>query len=519
MMPTKRTIPLLCLAASLAGCPAATTSKGLEVIRPRDVSRASSKPEIEAIVDLGNPRLPRRGAVRGTTSDGTIVIGELLLVRGSGLGKQPRVSIGGRPAAVLGHTNGGGVLVRVPWGLDAGQVEVEVVHRLGRHASPVQVTRRGLVVTRGGVRVVDVTAKEEVVPGARLPIRGARHVVYSLDGSAAYVASDHGGKVVVSVIDMTADPPRVVTTDGAPGSRVLALEAAAQSIMGVLVTDTHIVYYDCRQVLQPAYYTPHPLPSELAKKGILGATVGGQGKRAALLLDDLNELAVLDMTEPTELRPHRLVEVLPEARLQVAAAVRSAPDGASMWVAASDTARSIAGGYQEASVTLLQFASAEGGERRLGVHETWELGDRLAITGAGVARGEPIPPGTAIRDQPSTSAVYLTTVPSELLKDGFVAFTGDGEWTGRVLRTSLGEQEPKTVAQGRWLLSSVDVVGKTQIYLALGARVGAKGKLERIIVHGRAWRGGAPRVVTLGPVDRAALGRSPLWLGEIRVQP
>ena len=72
---------------------------------------------------------------------------------------------------------------------------------------------------------------------------------------------------------------------------------------------------------------------------------------------------------------------------------------------------------------------------------------------------------------------------------------------------------------GDWLLSSQDVVGKTQIMVAAGAAKKG-GKLKRVLVGVAAWVKDAKVSVTwLDDLDQKVLEKAPYWFGEVRAQP
>src|SRR5258708_5929001 len=66
-------------------------------------------PSIGSIRDLGGAVPPESGSFVGEP-DGVASPGEHLLIEGSGFGKQPTVTIGGRAAEVVARTSGGGIL-------------------------------------------------------------------------------------------------------------------------------------------------------------------------------------------------------------------------------------------------------------------------------------------------------------------------------------------------------------------------------------------------------------------------
>jgi hypothetical protein len=510
--------PCLLFVPALAACPPSTGVP--EVVDVRHVSAAGGAPDIERVVDLGTGTVPRRGSLGKAAElpDGRAVIGELLLIQGSSFGKQPSVAIGGRATAVLGHVKGGGVIARVPWGIDPGDVEVAVENGEGRSTIKFPIRRVGVVLTAEGLRPFELGIDGSASAGGDVvPLMGGRRIAFSHDGSVAYVGATRSGKVTLSVVDLTGPAPKVATEETIPGSRLVDVETAAQSWLGAVVTDTHVVYFDNRPMLNPAFYAPHKLPGEIVNKNILAAAVGGQEERQriAFLLADLNQVAVIDASEPSALPEAKVGDVLPEARLSLVSDLRLSADGGTLWVVSSDTERSISGGYQPTTLTLLQVAA----DGRATVHQSWDMGEKLSAQMLALARGEPIPPGTAIRAEPSASEVYVPAVPSDLVKEGFDGYAKQPDKLGgRLLRSSLPKKGAETVASGPWLLTSVAVVGKTEVLAALGCQ-SKGGKLTRVLLHGRAWRGGAPRILELGPAPADLLTRRPFWLGEIAVQP
>lgn len=485
-----------------------------EVVDVRDVGGGRG-PRIDRVVDLGNPTIPRPGIALTASQppDGSAAIGELVLVQGSGFGKQPTVAIGGRAAAVLAHTAGGGVVVRVPWGIDPGQVELEVTNEGGRTSQAIAIRRVGLVATGQGLTTFELGADGSATLGASLALPGAERIAFSADGSAAYVAAAGGGTVRVHVLDPSPREPRVVGELSAPGARVVDLVVAEQAPVGLLVTDTHLAIIDARDAIRPALYAPVELPAELAKKLPLAAALAGQGQSAALLLADLNQVAVFDLARPATPGPATQVDVLPGARLQTVQDLCFSTDGGSLFVASGDTVRSIAGGFQPLRLSLIRVGEPDTERRRaLTVHQTWEIGEKRAPLELSLARGEPIPPGTAIRPEPSTSAVYLATIGSGLLgsASGFAREAA----AGGVVRSSLGKAADRLLFGSR-LVTSLDVVGKTQVLVALAAEGDAP---RRVLVSKRAWEGGEGKVVPL-PAAPIRLDAKPPWLGQVRAQP
>ena len=510
-----RVLPMA-LAILAGGC---SSGKIPHIMDVRDISRAGGTPVIESIADLGNIVIPDRGPITlAGPGQGSAVIGELLLVRGSNFGKQPRLTIGGRGTTVLAHVEGGGVVVRVPWGIDPGAVDVEVEHGRGQHSQKFTIRRVGLLATGDGLQVFDVDATGAVKLGKKLPMAGAARITYSFDGAAAYVA---GGtkKLWLRTVDMTGATPRVTSEDTFPGTRVVDLVSAKQAPLGAVISDTHITVYDTSKSYDAALYSPHKITWRLVKKGVLAVAMGGRGKTLALLLSDLNEVAVFDISDPTVLGQLAMAKLLPEQRLPVVQDLSYSPDGYSLWVVSGDTSRSVTGARVPARVTQLEVrpVTKKQPNIKLSVHKGWEMGQGFGPMELAVARGEPIPPGTAIRPEPSKSVVYVSTIPSDMVSEKAGRFF-TSKTRGRVVRTSI-EKDPQDVLLGQWLLSSQDVVGKTQVLVSAGC--GKKeGKLRRVLVGVAAWTKDAQSKVTwLDELDHKKLEKAPYWFGEVRVQP
>ena len=481
-----------------------------DVVDVRDVATSHGQPEISSIIDLGAPTLPRQGRLLAPHRDGSAVIGELLLLEGSGFSKQPTVSVGGRAAAVLARVEGGGVVVRVPWGIDPGEVEVEVTTAGGRHSRGFPIRRVGLVTTGSDVWPLRIAADGSVEPGQPVPLPGAERLAISSEGVAAYVAGVSQGPRL-QALDLTPAQPTRVHEHALQGSKVLALCTAEQAPLGLVVTDTHLHLFDTSDPLRPGFWSPVPLEPRLRAGRILAAALGGQGRLLALLLAESNQVAVVDLRDPARPGAPVFRDAI-ASPLSLVQDLHFSADEGSLWVVSGDGPRSLGSGAQPLRITLVQVQQrAAGWAPELSLAKSWELGGRGAPRQLAVARGEPIPPGTVIRAEPSASAVYLTVVGSDWLKPVAAPLSP----TGAVLRTAPGRTTERLL-EGPELLTSLDVVGRTQILLALGARAGEGGSLQRILVSRQAWEKGAPRVVSLDVVSSPG---TPPWLGEVRAQP
>ncbi len=184
--------PVAVLIASLGGAcagPAYTI-----VDDPFDIAETTGAPDVSAIVDAGGGDVTLAGPLAMEASDGVAVIGETLWIRGSSFGRQPTVQVGGRPAAVLGRTRDGGLVVRVPAGTPTGSQPVVVSNEIGSSERPLNVRRYAAVLAAGSGQIgwAEVGADGPIAAGAT-PVPGARRMALSSDGRAAYVAEARGG--------------------------------------------------------------------------------------------------------------------------------------------------------------------------------------------------------------------------------------------------------------------------------------------------------------------------------------
>ena len=144
------------------------------------------------------------------TPDGVAVIGETLWIRGRSFGRQPAVTVGGRPAAVLARTRDGGIVVRVPPATPSGSQPVVVSNEVGRGERPIAVRRYAAVLAPGAGEIgwAELGADGPIAAGATA-VRGARWLALSSDGRAAYLAE--ASRSIVHVVEMPAPGgPKIV---------------------------------------------------------------------------------------------------------------------------------------------------------------------------------------------------------------------------------------------------------------------------------------------------------------------
>lgn len=477
---------LLSFSLLLMACPAGKP----RLTSVREVARAGGKPVIKQVIDLGALSLPRSGELATNGSDGTLVIGELLLVNGDDFGKQPALVLGGQPCEVLAHITGGGVVVRVPRNVPAGEVTLEVSTRRGRTTKQLQVTRRGVVIVGDQLQRFSLGNDGALALGDKLTLPHVKELLLSPDGAVAYALAE--GKLALHVVEMVGEL-RVTRSDDLPGKRIQTAAASPAGRLAV-VTDSHLVVVNTRRPRAAAVYQPIALPRALLDKTMTHAALSMDGRTLALLLAESNQLVLFDLGNPSALPKPDVRDLLPSAKLPRLRAMRFALDGRSLWIVTGDTSASIDAGHQAAEVLTLNVAEG----LVVGEPTRATLREAFVPVAAAVGAGEPTPPGTAIRKAIARSSLYLASGSAAVMSKK--AAVGKG----LVFRVRSGMPFDALVP-GDWSPIAVAVAGQPQVLVALAAR--AKDRMP-ILLTIPAWaRDAKPRIAPLGAValDQARL--------------
>jgi hypothetical protein len=398
-------LALLPLAVGCGG-PGARDLVGLE-----HVPGGSASPKIDRVVDLGDqPPLPARGPLPAADSDGRFSIGELVLIEGSGLGKLPTLKIGGVPAKVEARTGAGGIVARIPTGIDAGLTEVEVSHPGGRDATTLEVERHGVLVDRAGgqVHVIGLGRASEAQIRATFPVAGVVDAAISFDGQVAYVVANPAGAASTSslhVIALTAaGGPRLLRQIHLPLPRVSALAAAQAAPVAAVAGSGKFLVLDLGVPRTPALGDVVPLVGDAR-----ALAVHPHGRRLVVLSPHDNMLTPIDLADRARPGVGRPVDLLPGEREPMAIDLEFAPGGDEVWALTGDQPASLAGGTQP---TRLIVVSWETGSAR--VHRTAELAAAGAPLGLAVGRREGLGSAAAIRSTRRRAPIVVAAVNPEL---------------------------------------------------------------------------------------------------------
>ncbi|HVR02516.1 MAG TPA: hypothetical protein VMT47_10310 [Polyangia bacterium] len=494
--------PWAVLAASLLGACAGPRE---QIVEDRyDIAESARTPNVSEIEDLGGGDVPLQGRLTLVASDGVAVIGETLWVHGTGFGRQPSVAVGGRPAAVLGRTRDGGILVRVPPLTPVGAQAVVVGNEVGKGEKSIAVRRYAAVlgVDAGQLAWVEMKPDGPVAAGVT-PVPGGRLLALSPDGRAAYVAET--GRSTVDVIDVAANgAPKLVTRLDLGKQPVLALAAAARAWTLAIVHAGDVELLDVSSPLHPVRGAPRPFPAEVRDGRILAADLSPDGKRLALASEDGNRVMLLDVGAHGRATVAATLSVPPDVRESVIAALAFSPAGDTLWIATGDTQRSRASGPQPTQVFAARVDEAS--PVTLALARALTLPEAGAPKRLSTGRTIPLPSGSAIRLPPERATVFLAGEAR--------AGAGGDAAKGAVYRVGAEDAatsmlvepgrfgHPDLSPEGRWLLAPL---------------VGADGSTRLFAARADA-RPGEPRSIPLlGPCTKPA-GRE-YALPFVRVQP
>lgn len=403
------------------------------------------------MVDLAGASIPLSGQLRlQGRDDGYAVIGEALWIRGTSFGRQPTVTVAGRPARVWSRTGDGGLLVRVPAGAAAGRALVSVKQEHGEAALEVNVRRYAGVLAGGQLTWLDLGGEAPLVAG-QVTVSGARFLRFSPDGRGAYLA----GTDAVLCYELAAPqlPARVAQVAIGPG-RILAVAAASSANRMVVVREADLLVFDLSAPLNPELRATHPLPPAARTGRVVRAELSPDGRLLALALGEGNRVALAD-TERLAAGDGALLGTVTldrETRAPVVADLAFAHDGRTLWALAGETAESKALGPQPTRVFALRVG--EGG-RKL------ELARTVTVEVAGepgrlsTGRVLPLASGAAVRLPPEKATVYLTAGVKGAPRAAVFSIGAQDAATELTATSGAGRSGGIDVTpEGRWLLAA-----------------------------------------------------------------
>ncbi len=408
-----------------------------------EISESTSIPEVTDVADVGGGDVPLSGTLPMQASDGVAVVGETLWIRGNAFGRQPTVTVGGRPAAVLGRTRDGGIVVRVPIATPTGSQPVVVSNEVGHGERPIAIRRYAAILSPGSGQLgwAEVAGDGPIAAGAT-PVERARFMALSADGRAAYLAPAARSTLDVVEIPATGAPKAIYRLDLGPAP-VRALAAAARAPVLAVVRESDVVVVDTSSPLRPARSTPRALPKELRNAGVAAADVSPDGKLLALAMETANQILLFDLTPYGRAPLVGTIPILPDVRAGVLVDCAFSPAGDTLWVLSGDTPRSRPTGPQPTELRAVRMnrnSGADGGGS-FDVARVVKVGNASTPGRIAVGRALPLASGAAIRLPPERSTLFFTAMgreTNEPAPDGLVTMDGAAPPAAGVPATPAG---------------------------------------------------------------------------------
>lgn len=351
ILPTRSTgswmtlgLSLLCAATLTATC---TPPDPWKFANKMDLTSPSGEPKIERVQDLGSVPLILNKPLNKGASDGVAVVGELLVIRGKNLGKQPQVNFGARAMAILARTEDGGIVVRAPEATTPGKLSITVSHGKGASSYPMELRRYGLAIVPGrpGVQILTVGAGGVTVHPKPLIATAPGFVELDRYGTVAYVTT--GGKAPrLLVVDLAAAGGPAELTQRKLGEwKVLGLSVASKAKVAAVVHEKAIVMFDLEDPRDPMRHNPARFAPGVLKAGVVDIQLSPDGKTLAVLVKKKNSLVLFDVSDPNKVRNTAFISLLPEAKEPLVRSMHftyaeGATDNQVLWVATGDTPRS-----------------------------------------------------------------------------------------------------------------------------------------------------------------------------------
>lgn len=535
-----RGLPLLGAAALMATC---TPPNPWKFANKMDLSSPKGEPKITKVEDLGTVPLILNKPLKRGASDGVAVVGELLVIRGQNLGKQPQVNFGAKAMGILARTEDGGIVVRTPTGTTPGKLNITVSHGKGAASYPMELRRYGLAIVPGlpGVQVLQVNAGDLKVLPKPLLATAPGFAELDRNGTVAYVTT--GGRAPrLLVIDLAAaGGPAEVTQRKLGQWKVLGLSVATRAKVAAVVHEKAILLFDLEDPRDPMRYNPARFPPGVLKAGVLDVKLSPDGRTLAVLVAQKNSLVLFDVSDPNQVRNTAFISLLPEAKEPLVRSMHfTYEDGAGsnqvLWVATGDTPRSQLVGKHPPR--LLKYAVTSAADKTVlpSLKKLASLdlpGRRTPATVRTTYAVAQATSATVIRREPSTMTIFASMLHPDLFLLGKHRLTTPtGLQQGAELLRRLGKfgtilrlnhrGEGKPFHQAAALYTSLQITGDGKLLLGVGCKPEVSvdppkvelpcGLLVKPIDRGE------PKVHTVGKMPLGSFA-PPFKLGVVRVQP
>ncbi len=335
---------LLCVLLPMVGCKPPDKWK---IVSKMNLETPRGEPQITSIRDLGSVPLIMNKPLKKGKSDGVAVVGELMVIRGKNLGRQPTVAFGTKPMGVLARTEDGGIVVRAPAASTPGRLRVTVTHDKGSAGKLMTLKRYGLAVVPGlpGIQVLDIGTDDVKPVGKPLLATAPGFIGLHRHGSVAYATTTAANPRLLVIDLAAAGGPKIVNQRKLGMWKVLGLSVASEAKVAAVVHEKAILLFDLDDPKDPLRFNPARFPPGVFKAGVVDVKLSPDGKTLAVLVAKGNALVLFDVSDPNQVRNTTFIPLLPDAKEPLVRSLHFSYEPRSavkqiLWVATGDTPRS-----------------------------------------------------------------------------------------------------------------------------------------------------------------------------------
>lgn len=423
------TLAAFSLIAVLSFGSACTKPNPWKIATPKNLEAPSDSPRITRVHDIGGVTVLQGRPITPRPSDNVAVVGEAVVIRGTNLGRQPTVMIGQKPVSVLARLEDGGILVRVPPGLEPGSLPVTVSHRRGAGRSTITVRRYALAASpwTDAVSILEVGAKKARLTKRTIAAPNVEAMASHRFGAAAYLISGDGkGSATLHVVDLAAKTgPATTMTRKSGTGKIVGLAAASHADTAVSVVGGSLHIWDLESPLAPSAWDPVEIPSKLAAQSMTDIALSPDGKTAVFLLSKSNAFVLADIGDPARVRWSEPIvvnggentPVLVRALAFLREDVSARGSVQALWILSGDNSESLQVGRHPVEAKRYEVTSATTGEvmpeaKRAG-------GFKLdpappVISWAHTFNPQQVQSGTSLRRDPARMVFFVTASDPEL---------------------------------------------------------------------------------------------------------
>jgi hypothetical protein len=405
-----------------------------KIVTPKDLEAPDSAPVITQIEDIGAAVVTAGLPLKPRAGDAIAVPGELIVIRGKHLGRQPSVMIGVKPVSVLARLADGAIVVRVPPGVRSGDLPVTVTQRKGSRRHTLTIQRHGLAVSPDGkkVHVLKIGAHTAELARRTINVPDVRAMLpHPLGGVIYLLSGSPNASVELHSIDMAAKGgPKIVSSTKRgmtpdADQTFFGLSVATEKALVTSAVGDSITMWDAETPTKPSVWHSIEIPPKLGKQEITDMAISPDGKTLAVLFADVNSVVLADVTDPLRVRwtkptlVHSGENTPPLVRRLSFHQEDISPTRSvqALWVLSGDNRKSLQVGRHPTHATRYEVTSAQSGDTLPQLKKTkqFSINPSPAIHDwAATFNPQQVQSGTSLRQDPSRMVFYVTGIDPEI---------------------------------------------------------------------------------------------------------